>query len=243
MILRHYLLNKYNYISLIKILIIFENPIYYLYCVIFKIIPKRIIVRTPIGKITLYLRNFESLKTIFSIFCREDYKVTNNKSHFIDIGSNCGYSCVYFLSRNNRNTIDCYEPEIENMKFLKKNLEYFSNRSNIYELAIGTENGIGKLYTSSDGKYSSLIEQVTQKSYSVKVVSFESLLRKISNEVITQIKIDIEGLEKEIIKKINFHEYKNISKLIIESTECSELIEKNHKRLLINGYVEHISFY
>ena len=129
------------------------------------------------------------------------------------------------------------------MKFLKKNLEYFSNRSNIYELAIGTENGIGKLYTSSDGKYSSLIEQVTQKSYNVKVVSFESLLRKISNEVITQIKIDIEGLEKEIIKKINFHEYKNISKLIIESTECSKLIEKNHKRLLINGYVEHITFY
>ena len=71
---------------------------------------------------------------------------------------------------------------------------------------------------------------------------FISIIKEVGHKTNTQIKIDIEGLEEKIIKDVDFTNYKSISKLIIESKNCSILIKKNHKRLLINGYVEHIYF-
>jgi FkbM family methyltransferase len=239
---KHHLLNYYNYLSIIRIFFIFQNPIIFIYYILFKKVPNKINVKTPIGEITLFLRNFESLKTIFSIFCREDYKSSNKKSHYIDLGSNCGYSSIYFLSRNDQNTIDCYEPEEENIKYLTKNLRYFSKRSNIHKMAVGSNNGKEIFYTSKDGKYSTLSKIDTLISYKVDVISLESILQNIDIKTNTQIKIDIEGMEEKIIKKVNFIKYENISKLIIESENCSMLIKKSHKRLLINGYVEHIFF-
>jgi FkbM family methyltransferase len=240
--LKHNFLNIHNYLSIVRIFLIFQNPFHFICCVVLKKVPNKINIKTPIGKISLFLRNFESLKTIFSVFCREDYISSSEKSHYIDLGSNCGYSAIYFLTRNNQNTIDCYEPEKENLKYLKKNLRLFSQRSNIYKYAIGIKKGREFFYTSADGKYSSLLKKKSQKRYKVNVISFNSLLKKIDIKKKTQIKIDIEGMEKKIIKKINFKRYKNISKLIIESKDCSKLIKKFHERLLINGYIEHLYF-
>ena len=80
-------------------------------------------IKSPIGDIEIYIRNFESLKTIFSIFCRKDYYVENKKFHYIDLGANCGYAALFFLSRNHTNTVSCYEPDPYNIEFLKKRTE------------------------------------------------------------------------------------------------------------------------
>ena len=55
------------------------------------------------------------------------------------------------------------------------------------------------------------------------------------------IKIDVEGIEKQIIQSIDFKNYKNIYKLIIESLNCNEVLNCNFTLKIVNGYVEHIT--
>ena len=121
------LLNIHNYKSLLRIFVIFNNPIQFLFSLIFNKVPKQITLRTPIGKVEVNVRNYESLKTIFSIFCREDYFIKKDcKNTFMDVGSNCGYSSLYFLTRNKDNNVICYEPDRKNIDFLEANLKAFT---------------------------------------------------------------------------------------------------------------------
>ena len=234
--------NFYNYFYILSIFYVFKKPLYFAYCIISKTVPEKIEVRTPIGIKILYLRNFESLKTIFSIFCRKDYKIDREIRYFIDIGANCGYSAIYFLSQNSKNFILCYEPEKENLRFLKINLAPFKDRSKINNKAVGTKSGKEILYLSDDGKYNSLIKSDFAKSYEVEIISIKKILDEKKHIRNLNLKIDIEGLETQVIRFVDFNDYPNIKRIIIESTECSKIIKKKHTKKLRNGYIEHISF-
>ena len=59
------LLNIHNYKSFLRIFVIFNNPINFLFSLVFNKVPQQITLRTPIGKIEVNVRNFESLRTIF----------------------------------------------------------------------------------------------------------------------------------------------------------------------------------
>ena len=76
----------------------------------------------------------------------------------------------------------------------------------------------------------------------IELVNFNDEIDKCSDNNSLIIKIDVEGIEKDLIKKINFENKENVSKLIIESNDCSRHISRKHKRILVNGYVEHIIF-
>lgn len=239
-------LNINNYKNFIKIFIVFDNPFKFIFSLIFRKVPGQITLKTPIGKISVSLRNYESLKTIFSIFCRNDYFVNNEKIfHFMDIGSNCGYSALYFLTRNNLNTVDCYEPDKENIEYLEMNLKSFSERVKIKNVGIGVKLGSAEFYAAKDGKYSSLLPQHnTIESYKIELVSFNDEIEKLSlKKKNILIKIDVEGMEEELIKSIDFVNKKFVKQIIVESVNCSKLIQKKHNRKLINGYIEHIQFY
>ena len=147
-------LNFYNYKSFIKIFLVFDSPFQFIFLLLSKKVPGSIILKTPIGKINVSLRNYESAKTIFSIFCREDYFIENKKVYtFMDIGSNCGYSALYFLTRNINNFVICYEPDSQNIHFLEMNLQSFKQRSLIRKVGVGTKAGEAKFYRTNDGKY------------------------------------------------------------------------------------------
>jgi len=234
-------LNINNYLSFYRIFLVFKNPFYLIKILILKKIPEKVVVKTPIGNIDLYIRNYESLKTIFSIFCRQDYHVGSHTTHYLDIGANCGYAAMYFLCQNSKNTITCFEPDQENVVYLKKNLKFFGERSKIIIAGVGTMNDEVDLYLSNDGKYSSIIKKEGSKTIKIKLISIEEILKsKIDKKSLT-IKIDVEGIEKDIIKNIDFIKFPNIKKIVVESTECSKLIQAPHKIKLVNGYIEHIS--
>lgn len=238
-------LNFYNYKSFIKIFLVFDSPFQFIFLLLSKKVPGSIILKTPIGKINVSLRNYESAKTIFSIFCREDYFIENKKAcTFMDIGSNCGYSSLYFLTRNINNYVICYEPDTKNINFLEINLQPFKQRTLIHKVGIGTKAGEAKFYRTVDGKYNTLLPiKEFEDVYDIKLVSFSEEIEeciKYNNDLV--IKLDVEGIEEDLIKNIDFENRPFVSQLIIESTTCSRYIKRPHKRKLFNGYVEHIIF-
>jgi FkbM family methyltransferase len=161
----------------------------------------------------------------------------------MDVGSNCGYSSLYFLTRNKDNNVICYEPDRKNLDFLRTNLKAFKNRSSIRNVGIAVESGYAEFYLTSDGKYNSLLEMKDyDEKVTIELVNFNDEIDKCSDRNSLIIKIDVEGIEKNLIKEIDFENKENVSKLIIESNDCSRFISRKHKRILVNGYVEHIIF-
>ena len=223
-----------------------KEPINFIFFIITKKVPEKVKLITPIGVINVSIRNYESLKTIFSIFCREDYIIENNKTFlFMDVGSNCGYSAIYFLTRNNLNKVICYEPDDRNIKYLNINLSAFKERVKIKEIGVGINAGSAKFFITKDGKYNSLnpILNNIEKIINIRIVRFKDEienLRNSNNDLI--IKLDVEGLEETLIKSIDCNNYIFLKKLIIESSSCSKIIEASHKRKVVNGYVEHLEF-
>jgi FkbM family methyltransferase len=207
--------------------------------------PAFIRVRTPTGLTTITLRNFESLKTAFSVFCRRDYDTSPDQlSFFLDVGANVGIAAAYFLSRNTGNRIRSFEPDQANLPFLRHNLASFGDRAEIIDAAVGVKAGIATLFRSDDGKYSSLMDQgQTSGEQATEVRAFSDILDQTAGEVWPiVVKIDIEGLEVDLVKSVDFSDYPTVARIIVESTECSALVFRPHLRVVRADYVEDLSF-
>ena len=225
----------------------FVNPLGFAFYLILPFAKKYIKVRTPIGHIKILMRNRQSARTLYSIFIREDYKTDNAKKNILDLGSNIGISALYFLSRNKKNQILCIEPDPNNAYYLQNNLERFKDRSNILYCAIGTEDSKYLAFNlSKDGKYSSFkkIGKKYDRKIDVDVISLNNALKKAKfiNDYPILIKIDIEGLEKDVIKGFDFKKNDNVKELIIEAKGCKNYINRKSVAQLINGYVENYVF-
>lgn len=238
--------NLHNWSSMARIFAVFENPLAVLASIIRREAPETVVVRTPTGPVTLAMRNFESLKTAFSVFCRGDYPVTGESSHFfVDIGSNVGVAAAFFLSRHRDNRAICCEPDEANLAFLRRTLAQFGDRVTIVEKAVGPRAGTGQLHRSQDGKYSSLLDGAHAiATQEVEIVAFSDILGRAAATGAADIvlKIDIEGLECALVESVDFSDFPAISRIIVESLECSERIERSHARRVRSGYVEDLLF-
>jgi FkbM family methyltransferase len=237
--------NRHNWRALYRALWVFENPVRFVVSLLRRSAPRRLRLRTPTGRVTLRLRNFESLKTVFSVFCREDYRIGSERPlHFLDIGANVGISAVYFLSRHSRNTVRCYEPDSGNLEFLRENLEPFGARARVEEKAVGTTRDDLLLYRAADGKYSSTLPSPDAIAVQrIQADAFADVLAEV--QVMgwpSVVKLDVEGIERQLIAAIDFANYSNVERLFCESTDCGELIRRRHVRQVRNGYVEDLRF-
>ena len=236
-----------NIFSIPKVFITLVNPLLFICYLIYPWRNCFIKVRTPIGRVNIFLRNRQSARTLYSIFIREDYLVSNCERQILDLGSNIGISALYFLSRNSKNRIYCVEPDPENRSFLKKNLFKFSDRSTLDFRAINLkDNDFLEFNLSKDGKYSSFnpIGERLLEKIKVETVSLKKIMKNTNFKgfIPILIKMDIEGLEKKIIKNFDFSSNINIKKLIVESTGLKNYINRKGKHKVKNGYVEHVSF-
>jgi FkbM family methyltransferase len=231
--------------ALLRVFYIFVDPLEFVVAVVKKQTPEKIIIRTPIGVVGVSLRNFESLKALFSIFCRRDYRTDGNERYcFIDIGANIGISALYFLSRNHENTVVCYEPDPANLRYLRQNLGPFGARASMEVCGVGVDEGNAVFYRSLDGVHSSLISSehgVYPEEISLR--AFRDVLQAHSaggRPVV--VKLDVEGIEVDLVKCIGFEKYPYVRRLMIESTSCSQWITRPHARLVRSGYIEDLLF-
>lgn len=237
--------NRYNWRGLLRACWVVTNPVKFFLGLARHRAPETLAVRTPTGTITLTLRNFESLKTLFGVFCRDDYATDSARAFFFfDIGANIGFASAYFLSRNPKNRVCCFEPDETNLPWLNRNLAAFPGRASIVNHAIATTSGETVLYRAETGKHSALhpneIATVPQK---VTSSGFGDVLAAPAPDALpTVVKLDVEGAEEELIKSVQFENYPQLQRLLCESTTCSQLITRPHRRALRNGYIEDLSF-
>jgi FkbM family methyltransferase len=239
------LCNRFNWLALFRAFWVLTNPFQFLIGLLRHQAPETVRVRTPVGRITLALRNIESLKTLFSVFCRQDYYVSQEKPYlFLDIGANIGLAGAYFLSRNPRNIVKCFEPDFTNIDHLKRNLAAFPGRAEIIDHAVAVRSGVTVLYRSADGKHSSLNRsERAQTPQETTASAFDKIVKNTSlTNLPTVIKLDVEGMEFELVRSVQFENYDHVHRLIYEGIGYSQWVSRPHALTVRNGYIEDLSF-
>jgi FkbM family methyltransferase len=237
--------NRDNWRSALNIFLTIRRPLRFIVAIALGKTLAHVSVRTPVGRVRIALRNHESLKTLFSIFCRGDYSTDSTGPYFfMDVGANVGIASAYFLSRNPLNVVTCFEPDPANLKFLRETLSPFAERSQIHDCAIGTAAGVVTFFRSENGKYSSLVESKEAcLPQTVECRRFADELQTIANgRLPVVVKLDVEGTETDLARSVNWDNYPSVKRLICDSIECGAVIERSHKRVVHNRLFEDILF-
>jgi len=113
-------------------------------------------VRTPMGTQSVTLFNSQDAITLHEIFCREDYRCFPTPQVVVDLGSNIGISALYFLTRSASTYCELFEPDPRNVSSLLTNLNGFSNRFTLHEVAVADRQGILPFKREPTGRYGSI---------------------------------------------------------------------------------------
>jgi FkbM family methyltransferase len=213
------IINIRNIFSTFNFFRLYDNPLNAIFDEIFSLgkYPKTIFIKTPIGKkkITLYSPN--DFSTLNLIFCRKDYFYKKDYQVILDIGSNIGISSFYWLTRNKKTKVYCYEPSTKNINKLKKNLLPFKKRVFLQKKAVSNRDFTTTLNIEKTGVYSSINKlkniKFTNKE-KCRVVDINKCINKIIkiNGKLDMIKIDSEGEELKTLY--------NIKKNYMNSIKC-----------------------
>ncbi len=124
----------------------------------------------------------------------------------IDLGANIGYYTLLFAKIvGNKGKVFAFEPDPDNFKFLKKNVDK-NNFMNVQleQKAVSNTNGTTKLFLNEGNKGAHRIyhsELAGNEYKEVKVITLDSFFKKMKvDQKIDFIKMDIEGSEFEALK-------------------------------------------
>jgi len=179
--------------------------------------PTAIILMTPAGKLRLNCYSPDDVQTINEIFFREDYRVDDDVNVIVDFGSNIGFSCAYFLSRDRQAFCYAFEPLAQNVERLRSTLAPFRDRYELAATAVGTTEGVVSFGWEPTGRYGG-IGQLTGKYIEVPCRDSNAVL----DEIITRhgeiglLKVDIETMEKVVVSRIPTHLAERIKHIIVE---------------------------
>ncbi len=121
---------------------------------------------------------------------------------FVDVGANLGRYEV-LLSRNYERII-AIEPSLENISFLKRNVDNAKVKNvDFLHCAVADEDGVATLFYGDHCAAHSLIEQVeighlAEGTEQVRTISLDTLLKKEDN--IDLVKVDVEGAEWQVLE-------------------------------------------
>jgi FkbM family methyltransferase len=228
------LFEKSFYLAFANIFIFFKNPLKVLFCYVFETgnYPQQFFVRTPLGLQGVKTFSHADLITLVECFGKLDYIAPRDTSVVVDFGSNVGISALYFLTRNQDTKVYLFEPVLQNISRLKKNLKGFENRYILRECAVGIERGQFDFACDETGRYGGLIKggvphfpQSDQKIISVKVMPANQLLEEIlcEHELLDILKIDVEGYESKILNHLSLELISCVGRIYAETTDYPKL--------------------
>jgi len=200
------LFKKPFYIAFFNIFRNFKDPVQILNRYVFgrEEYPAELTVKTPIGKQTATVYDFADTITLVECFGKLDYHAPEDIACAVDFGSNIGLSALYFLTRGKNAKVYLYEPLPQNADRLKKNLKDFEGRWKLEETAVGLSDGASSFRFEPTGRYGSLTEKADGKCINVPVRNAAGILNEIleTHERIDILKIDVEGLENDILSAL-----------------------------------------
>ncbi|MCA9392429.1 FkbM family methyltransferase [candidate division WWE3 bacterium] len=165
--------------------------------------------------------------------------VVKDASVIVDLGANIGAFSIYAATKATNAIVYSVEPEPANFATLQENVT-LNNLDNVHLLnaAMGSRDGNVQLYTSNDNSGAhTLLRDQGGETVNVKSKRFETFMVEQSLATIDVLKIDVEGLEYEILDSITTETFAKIKSLLIEFhdlmghgrhyTEIVNLLEKN----------------
>lgn len=141
------------------------------------------------------------LAMLTEIFCFESYEIKENidPKLIIDGGANKGSATIYFGLKYPKARIHCYEPNIDLIPILKKNIELNNIDAEIFNEALSDKSGMLFFERNANHQYSKLVE--TNSGMQVKAISLDE---RYIGQKIDILKLDIEGEEEKVISSLNF---------------------------------------
>lgn len=184
--------------------------------------PYDIPIRTPQGVISPTLYSLHDIRTANEVFCREDYRDPGNTRVVVDVGANIGLSALYFLTRDERCRVYCYEPSPVNIPRLRHNLSAYSDRTEIHERAVAERAGEIDFVAEPTGRYGAILrEGAPSDPANVVRVTTDDVNDMLSavlerEERVDVLKIDTEGSELPIIEAVRPDLQRRISTVYLE---------------------------
>jgi FkbM family methyltransferase len=119
----------------------------------------------------------------------------------LDVGANIGAWSRYLLSRRELGRVVAFEPARRNFELLRKNLAKYSNATCI-NAAVGAHPGSVQLSADLDSGQNHVVTDLlpARTSETVQMVSLDSWAEESGLERLDALKIDVEGLEFEVLQ-------------------------------------------
>ncbi|MFY0673440.1 MAG: FkbM family methyltransferase [Bacteroidia bacterium] len=163
--------------------------------------------------------------------------------HFVDIGGCVGDYCIWLGNNSSDIKIHAFEPAPSNFNQFNKHIEIngLNNRINLYKNGVGSEPGsiTFKIHPENKGYTSKYLDHAEAEEIKVDVVTFDNFIesKELSLNDSYIIKIDVEGMELEVLKGAT-HFLQNVKKAFV-IFEAWEWAGKNE---IIEGFKEIVDF-
>jgi len=149
------------------------------------------------------------------------------QSVMIDIGANIGTFTLYMAQKNKKLKIYCYEPDDENFKCLKENIE-INQFHTIYpfNLAVGVKNKPVKIFAKENREMGTPGSSTIIRNSKFKTVNSTTLQNILNDNKIHEcdlLKLDCEGAEYDILLSQEEDSFKRINTIILEYHEFESL--------------------
>ena len=202
----------------------------------------------------IILKNIQVKKSVLE-FSDEDPIFSNYNDFFIDkiydelnlknlnicfdIGSNVGLFTKY-LKLNDCNKIFCFEPNKTAFNSLQKNLKN-ENEVELFNLAVSYNNDALRLYIDDNNSLISSAHDIKNNYYDVETITLKDIFERNKIQKVDFVKIDIEGMEFDLIENLEDSIFQKIDKFLIEYhdfyfTDGSQKLEKLKNKLTLMGY-------
>ena len=143
--------------------------------------------------------NFGDITNLAGLFHQNVYrsKALSEEGVILDVGANIGLAAAWFALHNPGRPIFCFEPLTENAALINRNCPAAS----VEQVAVGAQRGRVKLHVDRDSVMASSIPcrwETTDAEF--EVISLDEFTRQRGIKSIALLKIDVEGMETEILK-------------------------------------------
>jgi FkbM family methyltransferase len=163
------------------------------------------------------------LRTFDEIFVDEAYREDYRGAFVVDIGAHKGYFGAYAALQGAR-TVVSYEPEAINFRTLSDSAARFRGPQFdwiVHRKAVGTEAGVATLYVSDESWTHSLVTKSSNLQQRVDVIAMSSILKQSPVDEHVIVKIDIEGMECDVVLGTPEEFWRKAAQIFIETHESA----------------------
>lgn len=198
--------------------------------------PAAISLNSRVGKIEITAYSRHDVLTINEIFCRGDYPVPADARVVVDFGSNIGISALFFLTAAPEAFVYCYEPLPWNCDRLRKTLSGYEDRYELNQCAVGNQDGDVTFIFEPSGRYGRISDDEGEKTTVPCRIAAKEIDRILAKHgKIDVLKVDIEGLEEDVIRSLSPEQLALIDNIYVEAPLKGNILSRPYKFRMYAG--------